>query len=69
MKREMTIIYPEELEEKLEHITVKIVGFRVGHDRAVFYKKLDTPSDKDFGKWMNIAFHDRNCDFISIRKI
>ena len=58
-----------EVLEKLEHITVKIVGFRVGVSNAVFYKKLDTPSDKDFGKWMNVAFHDKKCDFISVRRI
>jgi len=55
--------------EKLQEITVKIVGFRVGVDRAVYYKKLQTPSDSEFGKYMNIAFHDKHCDFISVRKI
>jgi len=54
---------------ELEHKTIKIVGFRVGVDRAVFYKKLETPNDKDFGKYMNIAFHDKKCDFVSVRKI
>ena len=55
--------------EKLQNITIKIVGFRVGVDRAVYYKKLQTPSDPEFGKYMNIAFHDKSCDFVSVRKI
>ena len=55
--------------EKLKEITIKIVGFRVGTDRAVYYKKLSTPNDSDFGKYMNVAFHDKNCDFVSVRKI
>lgn len=55
--------------DKLEQITIKIVGFRVGVDRAVYYKKLELPNDADFGKYMNVAFHDRKCDFVSVRKI
>ena len=55
--------------EKLKHISIKIVGFKVGVSRAVFYKKLDTPSDKDFGVAMNVAFHGKNCDFVSVRKV
>lgn len=55
--------------EKLEHITIKIVGFRVGVDRAVYFKKLETPSDTEFGKYMNVVFHSRKCDFVSVRKI
>jgi len=55
--------------EKLEEITVKIVGFRVGVDRAVYYKKLKLPDDSEFGKYMNIAFHDKKCDFVSVRRL
>ena len=47
---------------------VKIVGFKVGEDRAVFYKKLYRPNDQDFGKYMNIAFVKKGCDFVSVRK-
>ena len=57
------------MSDKLEHVTIKIVGFRVGMDRAVYYKKLEVPSDKEFGKYMNIAFHGKKCDFVSVRRI
>lgn len=57
------------MSDKLKEITIKIVGFKVGVDRAVYYKKLDTPSDQDFGKYMNVAFHGHKCDFVSVRRI
>jgi len=57
------------MDEKLEEITIKIVGFKVGVDKAVFYKKLKLPSDSELGKWMNIAFHSKKCDFISVRRV
>ena len=57
------------MSDKLERVTIKIVGFRVGVVRAVYYKKLELPSDEEFGKYMNIAFHVKKCDFVSVRRI
>lgn len=57
------------MNEKLKRIGIKIVGFKVGVDRAVFYRRLNTPNDRTFGEWMNCAFHQKGCDFVSVRKI
>lgn len=57
------------MSEKLKHIKIVLVGFRVGVENSVYYRKLETPSDPLLGKHLNIAFHDKNCDFVSIRKI
>lgn len=55
--------------EKLRPITIVIVGFQVQKDNSVVYKKLYLPSDKELGCALNKAFHDKNCDFISLRAI
>jgi len=55
--------------EKLRHMIVVIVGFKVNVENSIYYHKLDTPSDSELGKHLNIAFHSKGCDFVSVRRI
>jgi len=55
--------------EKLKEIKIVIVGFKVTEENSVLYKKLDTPDDSEFGKWLNKAFHEKGCDFVSVRRV
>jgi hypothetical protein len=55
--------------EKLENITIVIVGFKVQTENSVFYKKMANPSERDLGVTINKALRDNKCDFLSIRAI
>ena len=55
--------------DKLKDMAIKIVGFKVGVARAVYYKRLENPNDKELGKHMNLAFRSYKCDFVSVRKV
>jgi len=57
------------MNEKLRNIKIVVVGFRVKEENSVFYKKLDNPSDRELGCCINVAFHTKNCDFVSVRAI
>ncbi len=57
------------MSEKLEEISIVVVGFKVEQENSVLYRKLKTPSDSELGCLLNIAFHDKKCDFVSIRRI
>lgn len=57
------------MSEKLEHISIRISGYKAGVDDCVFYKKLETPSDSQLGIAVNTALHDKKCDFINIRRV
>ena len=57
------------MSEKLEDIMIVVVGFKVEKENSVLYRKLKTPSDSELGCLLNIAFHDKKCDFVSIRRI
>ena len=56
------------MSEKLRKMKIIIVGFKVSEERSVLYRKLDTPNDSELGALLNKAFHEYNCDFVSIRK-
>jgi hypothetical protein len=55
--------------EKLKEITIVVVGFKVEQEHSVLYRKLKTPSDSELGCVLNFAFHDRECDFVSVRRV
>jgi len=55
--------------DKPRNITIIIVGFQVQKENSVLYKKLYLPNDKELGATINKAFHDKKCDFISLRAI
>lgn len=55
--------------EKLKTLKLEIVGFKVGEAKAKWAWILNTPNDSTLGKYLNTAFHQKNCDFVTVRKI
>ena len=55
--------------EKLKKVTIVVVGFKVQEENSIGYRKFDTPSDTQLGWFLNRLFHEKDADFISVRRI